>query len=292
MIKKLITIVLLSNLSGCQSWITPDTPPTLLPQPIKFLLTFDDGPSIANPEDNPTLSILKELAQNDIQPGIKAVFFVQTRNSNGGGTPFGRQILRDAYQAGHTLAVHCATPAGHVGHIYLSPDELDHSMKDAIADIHEITGSNPQLVRPPYWKFTTETQRIYAQNNLKMLLADVKANDGVIHIFIVSFRRRSHIRSELMAVREAILRGELAQQGCCVPVVVGFHDVNVFTASHMNEYLHILMEEAANVGLKTAAQPFYADRNDLNQMSVSRSVPEPAIAVTHSPSDKQIGTGD
>lgn len=291
MIKKIFITTLLILLSACQAWTIPDTPPSPLPQPIKFLLTFDDGPSITPADENPTLSILHDLADNDIQPGIKAIFFVQTRNANGGGTAFGRQILRDAYQAGHELAVHCATPTGHVGHIYLSPEELDKTMKDAIADIHAITGHDPTLVRPPYWKFTPDTQRIYAENHLKMLLADVKANDGVIHIFIVSFRRRSHIRAELLAVREAIQRGELTVQGCCVPVVVGFHDVNVFTASHMHEYLHILTEEAANVGLMTTAQPFYAERDELEQMALRRSFPEPAFAVTGGEPEAQAISG-
>jgi hypothetical protein len=45
-------------------------------------------------------------------------------------------------------------------------------------------------------------------------------------------------------------------------IVVGFHDVNTFTASHMTEYLHILIEEASAAGL-ALHDPFYSDRNEI-----------------------------
>ena len=45
--------------------------------PIRFLLTFDDGPS-ASSFWNPTITILDSLATNPVQPNLKAVFFVQT----------------------------------------------------------------------------------------------------------------------------------------------------------------------------------------------------------------------
>ena len=41
---------------------------------VRFLLTFDDGPSPAS-EDNPTAKIADTLAANAVQAGIKAVFF-------------------------------------------------------------------------------------------------------------------------------------------------------------------------------------------------------------------------
>jgi peptidoglycan/xylan/chitin deacetylase (PgdA/CDA1 family) len=268
-----VVVTMLCLLSGCQSLLRTEQPaPAPLPVNIRFLLTFDDGPSILAPQ-NPTLSILAQLADNDIQPGIKAIFFVQTRNANGGGTEIGKAIMRRAYSAGHVLGLHSASPRGHVGHIRMSSDELNQSLQDGIADIRGITGHDPEFVRPPFWAFTPRTQSLYAANHLNMLLSDVKANDGVIHVFKFSLRRRSHMHSELSAVHAAIERGELKPVGCCVPVVVTFHDVNTFTARHFHEYLHILMEEAARVGLQPASIPFYDARLDVESVALLRTQP-------------------
>jgi peptidoglycan/xylan/chitin deacetylase (PgdA/CDA1 family) len=59
--------------------MTPQTEQRLRTQPpIRFLLTFDDGPS-ASSFWNPSETVLDSLARNSLQPDIKAVFFVQTR---------------------------------------------------------------------------------------------------------------------------------------------------------------------------------------------------------------------
>jgi hypothetical protein len=270
--------MLLGVLAGCQSLPTPEKAASAIPLArIRFLLTFDDGPSIST-DNNPTLSILKQLAVNDVQPGIKAVFFVQTRNANGGGTEFGKTIMRQTYAAGHILGLHSASPRGHVAHIRMSGSELNQSLQDGIADIHDITGHNPSLVRPTFWAFTDQTRRIYAANHLNMLLSDVKAHDGVIHVFTFSLRRRSHIHSELSAVRHAIERGELQQTDCYVPVVVAFHDVNTFTAGKFTEYLHILLEEAVKVGLQPAGKPFYDAAQDVERVALLRTQPPVMVA--------------
>lgn len=268
-----IVAPVLCFLPGCQSLPLSDEPaPAPLPVKIRFLLTFDDGPSI-RPEKNPTLSILEQLAVNDIQPGIKAIFFVQTRNANGGGTEAGKAIMRRVHGDGHVLGLHSASPRGHVGHTRMSRDELNQSLQDGVADLRSITGRDPEFVRPPFWAFTALTRDLYAANRLNMLLSDVKANDGVIHLFNVSFRRRGHIYSELSVVRAAIERNELVQAGCCVPVVVTFHDVNTFTANHFSEYLQILMEEALNAGLLPDDKPFYDTSANVEWTAAQRTLP-------------------
>ena len=60
-------------------------------------------------------------------------------------------------------------------------------------------------------------------------------------------------------MREKIAAGELPVVGGVIPLVVTFHDTNTYTAHHMQEYLRILTEEAANVGLVLAPKPFYDD---------------------------------
>jgi len=54
--------------------------------------------------------------------------------------------------------------------------------------------------------------------------------------------------------------------------VVTFHDINRYTARHMQEYLQILLDSAQVTGMKTAAEPFYTDRGALERAALSRTV--------------------
>ena len=235
--------------------------------PIRFLLSFDDGPSIQTDYDgrNPTNYILQQLKNNPIIKDIKAIFFVQTRNSNGGGTEQGKALLRKEHQQGHLLGLHSASPDGHVSHINLTTSELDKFLKDGINDLKEITGYQINFIRPTSWKYNQHSIEVYKNNNLKMMLTDISANDGVIHIFNVSFRRRSHINNKLYKVRKQILNNELPIVDGVIPVVITFHDPNMFTADHMTEYLHILIEEAKNVLLPVSGTPFYVQTDSLKK---------------------------
>ena len=49
-----------------------------LSTPISFLLSFDDGPAPS------TARVLETLASNPVQPGIKAIFYVQTHAPQAG----------------------------------------------------------------------------------------------------------------------------------------------------------------------------------------------------------------
>jgi len=224
--------------------------------PARFLLTFDDGPSTWEPY-NPTRAILDALAHNHVQPGIKAVFFLQTRDPRAGGSDAGRALMRREHAEGHVLGVHSGSPRGHIDHCLMSDAELERTLADAKRDIAMIAGRPPDLVRPPFWDYDARTLAAYRRLGLRMLLSDVSANDGVIYVFDVSFRRRSHIRDALAGLREKIAAGALPVVGGVIPLVVTFHDSNSFTAHHMEEYLRILTQEAANVGLVLAPKPFY-----------------------------------
>lgn len=271
-------------LAGCQS--TPPVPLPPLTQQFRFLLTFDDGPSTAT--DNPSLAILTQLARNDIQPGIKGIFFVQTRNRNGGGSDIGRAVLRRIHAEGHVIGLHSADSRGHVSHLRMSVEQLHQTLVQGKEDIRAITGHAPELVRPPYLAYSDNTLALYEANGYKMLLSDVQARDGVIHFFNISFRRRSHLRAELQAVRRHASRGELPQVADSIPVIVTFHDVNPFTARRFGEYLRILVEEAADAGLPLAAKPFYDSAAILQQTAQHRAVAPTRLAI--SPLELERGT--
>ena len=238
--------------------------------PARFLLTFDDGPSTREPY-NPTRAILDALARNPVQPGIKAVFFVQTRDPRAGGSAAGRALMRREHAEGHVLGVHSGSPRGHIDHCLMPDAELERTLANAKRDIAAIAGRPPDLVRPPFWDYDARTLAAYRRLGLRMLLTDVSANDGVIYVFDVSLRRRSHIRDALAGLREKIAAGGLPVVGGAIPLVVAFHDTNTFTAHHMVEYLRILTEEAADVGLVLAPKPFYDDAAAIERVARVRA---------------------
>lgn len=270
----LLTLTLSLSLSGCISApvaLTPQTEQRLKAEaPIRFLLTFDDGPS-ASGYNNPSRSVVADLANNPVLPGIKAVFFLQTEAARSGGSSRGRKTMEREFAAGHVLAFHTAT-AFHTNHRWLNDAELERTLTEGAADIAAITGTPPMLVRPPFWNYDRRTFAAYQRHGMHVLLTDLSANDGKIWGFNASPRRRANLYRQLSVVRERIALGELPMVEGVIPVVVTFHDINRYTARHMQEYLQILMDSARINGVKTAAEPFYTDTAMLERAALARAV--------------------
>ena len=262
------------SLSGCIGapiTLTPTTQERLQAQaPIRFLLTFDDGPS-ASGYNNPSRSVVADLAHNPVLPGIKAVFFLQTEAYRSGGSSRGRKTMEREFAAGHLLAFHTATTF-HTNHRWLNDAELERTLNVGAAAIASITGTPPVLVRPPFWNYDKRTFAAYQRHGMQVLLTDLSANDGKIWGFNGSPRRRANLYRQLSVVRERIALGELPSVEGVIPVVVTFHDINRYTARHMQEYLQILMDSARINGLTTAAEPFYTDTIQLQQAALGRAV--------------------
>ncbi|WP_421556193.1 polysaccharide deacetylase family protein [Pseudomonas kitaguniensis] len=266
-----ILSILLSGCIGAPIALTAQTEQRLQAQaPIRFLLTFDDGPS-ASGYNNPTRSVVADLAHNPVLPGIKAVFFVQTEGSRSGGSPRGQKTLQREYAAGHILAFHTAT-AFHTNHRWLNDAELERTLTVGAAHIAAITGTSPVLVRPPFWNYDKRTFAAYQRHGMQVLLTDLSANDGKIWGFNGSPRRRANLYRQLSVVREHIALGELPTVDGVIPVVVTFHDINRYTARHLQEYLQILMDSARINGIKTATEPFYTDHAALERAALARTV--------------------
>lgn len=238
--------------------------------PVRFLLTFDDGPS-ASSLWNPSATVLDSLKDNPVQPDIKAVFFVQTRAPRAGNSEIGRGIMRREYAEGHILGFHTATH-WHTNHRSLDPQELEQSLSNGTADIAAITGTAPILLRPPFWNYDKRTFAAYQQHGLHVLLTDLSANDGKIWGFNASPRRRANMLRQLSEVRERIARGELPTVDGVIPVVVTFHDLNRYTARHTREYLQILLDSAAATGVRLADKAFYDDHAALQKAALARTV--------------------
>jgi peptidoglycan/xylan/chitin deacetylase (PgdA/CDA1 family) len=279
--KVLAAIAIVTGLAGCIAApieMTPQTEQRLRGQaPIRFLLTFDDGPS-ASSFWNPSMTVLDSLASNPVQPNIKAVFFVQTRASRAGGSEIGHQVMRREQAEGQILGFHTATP-GHSNHRSLDDVELEQSLSNGTADIAAITGTPPTLVRPPFWNYDKRTFAAYQRHGLQVLLTDLSANDGKIWGFNASPRRRANMLRQLSVVRERIALGELPTVDGVIPVVVTFHDLNRYTARHAREYLQILIDSANTTGLKLAQKPFYDDKDELQRAAMARTVTDSSQAV-------------
>jgi peptidoglycan/xylan/chitin deacetylase (PgdA/CDA1 family) len=237
------------------------------------LLSFDDGPS-GSLGVNPTRQILDALADNPVQPGIKALFFIQTRAPYAGGSAQGQALLRRQQQDGHLLGFHTATRR-HSNHRFLSPDELEQSLRDGVADLSAVSGKPPRLVRPPFWNYNQRTFAAYRAHGLYLLLTDLSANDGKTWGINGSLRRRSNLRTQLARIATQIHAGGMPAVDGAIPVVVTFHDLNPYTARHMREYLQILLDVAGDVGLATAAKPFYDQRDALERAALTRTLGDP-----------------
>ncbi|MGE7882875.1 polysaccharide deacetylase family protein [Bacillus sp. NPDC094077] len=97
-------------------------------------ITFDDGPSTL------TGQFLEVLKEQD----IKATFFMQ--GSNLQNTSFQENVKR-AVKEGHYIGAHSMT---HNSNKLYKNGQFVPEMKETLALIHDITGTNPKLVRPPY----------------------------------------------------------------------------------------------------------------------------------------------
>lgn len=274
-------LAIAASLTGCISAPIPLSQMTterLSHQPpIRFVVTFDDGPS-ASSLANPTLEVLHSLAQNPVQNDIKAIFFVQTGASRAGNSDRGRRIMRRESAAGHILGFHSAT-SGHTNHRSLSPEVLELSLQQGSAIIASTMGSPPTLVRPPFWNYDQRTFAAYQRHGMQVLLTDISANDGKIWGFNASPRRRAHMLREMSEVRERVAAGEFSAVDGAIPIVVTFHDLNRYTARHTREYLQILLDSAQAAGLQVAPRPFYDERSQLQRAAMSRTVPGSAVAV-------------
>lgn len=260
--------------SGCET-TGQETPLRTARVPVeiesRFLLTFDDGPAFM-PIPSPTASILDKLKHNSVQPDIKAIFFLQTRAPDYGGSKEGRRLMKREQAEGHILAIHSGSVRGHVSHTSMKPEELQQSLVNGTDDITSVAGQPPLFVRPPYWRYNPETFALYEKNGLRMILTDVKAYDGVKGVLDLSTRRQGIILSELQRVRTRISRGELPVVNNFIPIVVTFHDKNSFTASHLEEYLQILVKEAGRAGLRMSSKPFYDNKEELETAALKRTV--------------------
>ena len=259
-------------LAGCRGLAPVERPAAAPPLPVRFLVSFDDGPSGAT-RDNSTARILDVLAHNRYQPGIRAIFFVQTRYPTGGATEVGQALLARIHEEGHVIGLHTASPRGHINHTQMPIAELDRTLGDGVADIRAITGAAPRFLRPPYWAYNDATVARYQAHGLTMLLDDISIRDGKVRGYTSNPKVRQRIRADLARAARRIARGEIPVVGDYIPLVLTLHDTNPTTARDLEAYLGMLIGEARAAGLAVYPEPFVSPAPELARVAVARSTP-------------------
>lgn len=268
-----LSLGLLGLLAACQGVAVPPATAALAERnaslPVRFLLTFDDGPSGAR-TDNSTARILDTLARNRWQRDIKAIFFIQTRHPLGGGTDTGRALIARMDREGHQIGLHTASARGHINHTQMPLAELDGTLADGIEDIRRYTGDVPRFLRPPYWAHNTATVARYEAHGLTMVLDDVSLGDGKIRGYNSNPQARGRIRANLQRAARRIEAGELPEVSGYIPLIVTMHDTNPTTARDLESYMGMLFEEARTVGLTVHKTPFVAPGSEIIQVANRR----------------------
>ncbi len=225
--------------------------------PVRFLLTFDDGPGVEEGGEA-TARVLATLADNPVQPGIAGLFFVQAGWQEPRAAAVARDLLQRTLRAGHLLGLHGSGSAGHREHPSLEPASLEASLREGMAELAAAGSPVPALVRPPNWRHTGDTEAVYRRVGLQMLLTDVSAFDGSWVQFQVDPDGGERIDRDLRCLRERLDRRTVAPVDGVLPVVVTFHDPNPYTARHLARYLAALVRSAQAAGFPVAEPPFYA----------------------------------
>ncbi|HYE17545.1 MAG TPA: polysaccharide deacetylase family protein [Tepidisphaeraceae bacterium] len=235
---------------------------------LQLALSFDDGPHAL--ATGYTAQVVKVLAANSVQPGIKAAFFVQTHAPARGGDPVGRQLITDASRAGHVVGIHTGSQTDHALHTVrvgapaenvtgtADPDGengLQSDMIRAKSRLAELTGSVPKYVRPTEGKHDRRVLATYGREGLKMVLWDVDGQDR-------ADRTAEQVRSSLTAGVRAMFQGARAS------AVILLHDVQRATAAHLESYLQAMKAGASNPGDQVS---FISSAADLERIFNARA---------------------
>ncbi len=253
--------------------------------PVKIILTFDDGPSnekLLFSHETPTQKILKTLRENK----IKAAFFVLTypdrflfKTYPKAETPLGFQTLKDTIAQGHIIGLHwggsyvsqfalhtsrLALPAydstddGKIDKVTSDGNALESDLLQSLELIgrakEEIGVSRKTIfVRPPLWVYKDnkgDARPTYNALGLRMILSDAKFLDAgyATHVFSNHF-------IILHGILAALKKGKK-------DIIVTFHDSNTITATLLPTILPLLKYNMEFLGHKYGKDWTFAETTD------------------------------
>ncbi len=243
----------------------------------KITLTFDDGPGIdkrskrGDISTSPTVIVLNGLdnfvhGKNGVKKGIKAAFFILSTSDtflnityNKANTLQGKAVLREVAKRGNVIGVHSGGEYKTQFHSHdkrvLDPsysvngqqsenfaNALEADLYECITTIEEVTGEVPEFVRPPLWRYKSNSnkavgemvKKAYRKYGLKMILTDAKFPDGGYYLIsIVAVPKYKGFRKNL---RRAFLSGE-------DNIIISMHDSNRYTANILDNILNMVVNE-------------------------------------------------
>lgn len=187
-------------------------------------LTFDDGPS------KQTNELLDILLEHD----VKATFFMQGANLQQ--EELQASVKRTA-QEGHYIGAHSMT---HDFDQLYTEQQFVPEMNEALALIHEITGTNPNLVRPPYGSspgLTSEHMRNeIADAGIKVWDWTIDSMDWMLTGNPVQIIE--NIKQDTNEPTEVVLMHEKSQTVAALPEIIEFYKAAGYTFGVYNEAHH------------------------------------------------------
>ena len=111
--------------------------------------------------------------------GIKAGFFIQTGVSHRGASKVGRALVKRMHAEGHTVGVHTGGSKDHELHTKAeAAGRLESELTDAKSYVRDITGKDPQYVRPPTGAYDKPVSATYGRVGLTNMLWDIDGDAG------------------------------------------------------------------------------------------------------------------
>lgn len=187
-------------------------------------LTFDDGPSQLTGQ---FLDILKEY-------GVKATFFMQGVNLQN--KSFHDNVKR-ATAEGHYVGAHSMT---HNSKRLYTDGQFVQEMNETLALIHDITGTNPKLVRAPYGSVPGLNNE---QLRDQIAEADIKVWDWTIDSLDWKFKNNPYqivenIKNTTVRDIEVVLMHEKSQTLQVLPEIISFYKEKGYRFGVYNDFVH------------------------------------------------------
>lgn len=192
-------------------------------------LTFDDGPGPY------TQKILNTLAKYN----VKATFFVTNQ------FPGYVYLIKNEYQAGHTVAVHTYT---HNYNIYKSVSAYVNDFNKMNNVIEKYTGSKSRLFRFPGGSSNT-VSRSYAKGVVKQI-ANKMTSDGYRY-FDWDVSSGDAAGANTSKVYSNVVNGAKS----CSKCIVLMHDIKSTTANALDNILKTLTERGYKFGVLSMSSP-------------------------------------
>lgn len=192
-------------------------------------LTFDDGPGPY------TKKILDVLAKYN----VKATFFVTNQ------FPGYVNLIKNEYQAGHTVAVHTYT---HNYNVYKSVDAYVNDFNRMNSVIEKYTGSKSRLFRFPGGSSNT-VSRNYAKGVVKKIANKMTSMGYIYFDWDVSSGDASG------ASRSKIYSNVVNGASWCKSCVILMHDIKANTANELDNILRTLTARGYRFGTLSPSSP-------------------------------------